>query len=219
MMELSLVQKIAVWAIPIIFAITLHEVAHGWVASLFGDQTAKLSGRLTLNPIHHVDLVGTIIVPLLMLLVSNFIFGWAKPVPVDARNLRNPRRDMAFVALAGPLANLLMALFWGGMARLGMYAEVSGHDWFGTPLVYMGSAGIMINVVLAVLNLLPLPPLDGGRFLMSIVPRRTAYSLSMLEPYGFFILILLMITGLLSFIMVPIVFFFINLIGNLFGLA
>src|SRR3990167_9826618 len=103
MLELSLIQKIVVWALPVIFAITLHEVAHGWVASLFGDQTAKLSGRLTLNPIHHVDLVGTIIVPLLMLLVSNFIFGWAKPVPVDARNLRNPRRDMAFVALAGPL--------------------------------------------------------------------------------------------------------------------
>src|SRR3990167_3363623 len=115
-MELTIVQKAAVWAIPVIFAITLHEVAHGWVASWFGDKTAKLSGRLTLNPIKHIDLVGTIIVPLLMLMFSNFIFGWAKPVPVDPRNMRNPRRDMALVALAGPASNLVMALFWGLIA-------------------------------------------------------------------------------------------------------
>src|SRR5260221_14309569 len=112
MIELSILQKIAIWALPVLFAITVHEVAHGWVASLFGDQTARLSGRLTLNPIKHIDLFGTIVVPLIMLMFSNFIFGWAKPVPVDARNLRNPRTDMVLVALAGPTANLIMALIW-----------------------------------------------------------------------------------------------------------
>ena len=155
MTDLTLIQKIAVWALPLIFAITLHEVAHGFVALLFGDYTAKLSGRLTLNPIKHIDPVGTVLVPFLMMLVSNFIFGWAKPVPVDARNLKHPRRDMALVALAGPLSNLLMALIWGLIAKMGLMAHDSGNDWLGVPLVYMGGAGIMINVVLGVLNLIP----------------------------------------------------------------
>jgi len=218
MMELTMIQKAAIWAIPVIFAITLHEVAHGWVASWFGDQTARLSGRLTLNPIKHIDLVGTIIVPLLMLAFSSFIFGWAKPVPVDARNMGNPRRDMAFVSIAGPIANLLMALFWGFMAKLGVMAELSGSGWLGVPLIYMGGAGIMINVVLAVLNLIPLPPLDGGRLMTSLLPPRLAYRYSMIEPYGFFILLLLIFTNILSMIMGPPVFFLINIIGNLFGL-
>lgn len=218
-MELTIIQKIAMWAIPILFAITLHEVAHGWVASWFGDQTARLSGRLSLNPIKHIDPIGTVIVPLFMLMASNFIFGWAKPVPVDPRNLRHPRRDMAFVALAGPVSNILMAIIWAGIARLGMFADESGNAWLGIPLIYMGGAGIMINVVLGVLNLIPLPPLDGGRLLMSIVPPRTAYYLSMLEPYSFFILILLLFTGLLSSIMGPPVLLLINLISSMFGLA
>ena len=219
MMELSLIQKIAVWALPVIFAITLHEVAHGWVASWCGDQTARLSGRLSLNPLKHVDPMGTVVVPLLMLFISNFVFGWAKPVPVDPRNLRHPRRDMAFVSIAGPLSNILMALFWAAIARLGIFAESVGNGWFGTPLVYMGGAGIMINSVLAVLNLIPLPPLDGGKFLLSLLPRRISYRYSQIEPYSFFILILLLVTGALSFIMSPLVFLLINAIGSLFGLA
>jgi Zn-dependent protease len=218
-MELTIIQKIAVWAIPLIFAITLHEVAHGWVASWCGDQTARLSGRLTLNPLRHIDFIGTILVPLLMLVVGNFIFGWAKPVPVDSRNMRYPRRDVALVALAGPLANLLMAMLWGGIARLGILADHSGNAWSGVPLTYMGGAGITINVVLAVLNCLPLPPLDGGKILMSLLPPRAAYALSFLEPYSFFILILLLATGLLSFLMTPFVIFLIDGIGNLFGLG
>ena len=152
----------------------VHEVAHGWVASLFGDQTARLSGRLTLNPLKHIDPVGTIIVPILLLLFSNFIFGWAKPVPVDARNMKNPRRDMALVALAGPLSNFLMALLWAAVAKIGILSSSDMDSWF-VPLVYMGEAGIMINIVLGVLNCLPIPPLDGGRVLYNILPSQLAY--------------------------------------------
>ena len=181
-MEMTIVQKIAIWAIPLIFAITIHEVAHGWVASWCGDQTARLSGRLSFNPIHHIDLVGTIIVPLLMLVSTNFIFGWAKPVPVDARNMRNPRRDMALVAAAGPLTNFIMAFMWGAITWLGMYLGSIGNAWVGVPLVYMGEAGMMINTVLGVLNLVPLPPLDGGRLLVCALPPRLGYKVSMIEP-------------------------------------
>ncbi len=218
-MEITIVQKIAVWAIPLIFAITLHEVAHGYVASWFGDQTARFSGRLTLNPIKHIDPIGTVMVPLLMLLVSNFVFGWAKPVPVDPRNLRHPRRDMAFVALAGPIANLLMALFWGAITKGGILLDQANYTWLGVPLAYMGGAGVMLNVVLGVLNLIPLPPLDGGKVLSSLLPPRMAYKVSMIEPYGFFILIILIFTGLLSSIMTPFVFVLVNAIENLFGLV
>lgn len=218
MTDLTLVQKITVWALPLIFAITLHEVAHGYVASLFGDQTARLSGRLSLNPLKHIDPLGTIVVPFLMLLVSNFVFGWAKAVPVDARNLHHPRRDLAFVALAGPLSNLLMALFWGLIAKIGLMLNMQGNTWLGMPLSYMGGAGIMINVVVGVLNLIPLPPLDGGKVFTAILPPRLAYSYNQIEPYGFFILILLMFSGLLSSIMAPFVFLIINTIGSLYGL-
>jgi Zn-dependent protease len=221
MVELSIIQKIAIWAIPLLFAISLHEVAHGWVASWFGDYTARLSGRLSLNPIKHIDPVGTIAAPLLTMLVSNFnfVFGWAKPVPVDPRNMRNPRRNMAIVALAGPAANILMALAWGLIAKLGIWIDTIGNDWFGIPLIYMGSAGIMINVVLAVLNLIPLPPLDGAKILTGILPGRSAYYFHLVEPYGFIILLLLMFTGVLSLILGPPVYFLINGIGSLFGLA
>jgi len=219
-MELSIIQKIAVWALPLIFAITLHEVAHGWVASLFGDQTARMMGRLSINPVKHVDLVGTIIVPLIMLLFSNFIFGWAKPVPVDPRNFhKHPHQTMAIVALAGPISNLLMALFWGLMAKVGVISALMGNNWLGEPLLYMGGAGVMINVVLAILNFIPLPPLDGGKILAGLLPKRLAYYYSLIEPYGFFILILLMFSNILSTVMGPIVYFFISLIGSLFGLG
>jgi Zn-dependent protease len=215
-MSLSLPQQIVVWALPVLFAITAHEVAHGWVASLFGDQTARLSGRLTLNPIKHIDLMGTIIVPILLLTFSNFVFGWAKPVPVDARNLRNPRRDMAIVAAAGPVSNIIMAVLWAGLAKLAQ--TLFPGEGAGLLLFYMGMAGIQINVVLAVLNCLPIPPLDGGRVLSSLLPPRVAWNLSRIEPYSFFVLIILMVSGILSAIISPPISLLTYSIANLFGL-
>ncbi len=218
MIDITLIQKITIWALPLIFAITLHEVAHGYVASLLGDQTARFSGRLTLNPLKHIDLLGTIIIPILMLALSEFVFGWAKPVPVDPRNLRHPRRDMALVALAGPCANLLMALIWAAAAKTGNFSEQTGNLWLGTPLFYMGIAGVSINVVLAVLNLLPLPPLDGSKILASLLPPHAAYQLSLIEPYSFIILLLLLFSGLLNCVMITILPIFFNLIKMLFSL-
>lgn len=218
MLEISPVQKFAIWALPVLFAITVHEVAHGWVASKFGDQTARLAGRLTLNPVKHIDLVGTILVPAIMLMFSNFIFGWAKPVPVDARNMRNPRTDMAIVAAAGPMSNFLMALFWAGIAKFGLYLLPS-EGWFSVPLIYMGQAGIMINVVLGVLNCLPIPPLDGGRALYNLLPGRTAWYFYRIEPYGFIILIILMMSGILSYIIAPPIYLIMQGIAGLFGLG
>lgn len=217
-MVLSIAQQVAVGALPILFAITLHEVAHGWVASQFGDQTARLSGRLTLNPIAHIDLIGTIIVPLLLLALTGFIFGWAKPVPVDARNLRNPKRDMAIVAAAGPAANLLMAVFWAAIAKLGSILPVDSA-WLSLPLFYMGAAGIQINVFLAVLNFLPILPLDGGRMLCSLLPGRMAWQILRLEPYSFLIIMLLMVSGVLSYVIIPPVSLLIQCITNVFGLS
>lgn len=215
-MELTIIQKIVVWAIPILFAITLHEVAHGWVASLCGDQTARYSGRLTLNPVKHIDPIGTILVPVLMLLVSNFIFGWAKPVPVDSRNFRRPRLDLALVALAGPLSNLIMAVLWALIGKGGSMLIDSHNAWFGVPLVYMGGAGMTINVVFAVLNFIPLPPLDGGKVLSAILPPRAAYTLNAIEPYSFLILIVLIFSGLLSHIMAPVILYLLDLLSSIF---
>lgn len=219
MSELSTIQAIAIWILPVLFAITMHEVAHGWVASFCGDQTARLSGRLSFNPIKHIDIVGTIIVPLILILFSNFVFGWAKPVPVDARNMRNPRRDMALVAAAGPLSNLLMAIIWAVVAKLGFHWLTADNIWLGRPIVLMGQAGMLINIVLAVLNCLPIPPLDGGRFMLNVLPGRLAWRLSHLEPYSFLILILLMLTGVLSYLIMPPIFFLMNLLTRVFGLA
>lgn len=216
MNDMSLAQTISVWALPLLFAITLHEVSHGWVASLFGDQTARLQGRLTINPIKHIDLMGTIIIPILLIVLNaGFIFGWAKPVPVDARNLKNPRANMVMVSLAGPLANFLMAIFWAGIAKIGFNLSA----WFGVPMVLMGKAGIMINIVLGVLNCIPIPPLDGGRALYNLLPGRMAWYFYKIEPYGFIILILLLVTNVLSFIIIPPVTFLINLIYIMFGFA
>ena len=200
--ELSLMQRIAVWALPVLFAITVHEVAHGWVARKLGDPTAMMLGRLTLNPLKHIDPIGTVIVPLAMLMLGGFIFGWAKPVPVTWENLRHPKRDMALVAAAGPLANLLMAIFWALMMKLGFMLTQS-LDWLAWPLIYMGGAGIAINAILMLLNLLPVPPLDGGRVLAGILPGPWAWKLSRIEPYGLMIMVVLLVTGILGQILGP----------------
>lgn len=199
MEDLSFVQKIAVWALPVLFAITLHEVAHGWVASLCGDMTAKRLGRLSLNPLHHIDPVGTLLIPGIMLLLGGIVFGWAKPVPVDFTRLRQPRRDMVLVALAGPLANLFMAFCWALLTRLAVMTHV---EVIAQPLGYMGMAGIVINVILMVLNLFPLPPLDGGRVAVGLLPPRLGEQFSRIEPFGFPILLTLLLTGILGHILV-----------------
>jgi Zn-dependent protease len=199
MNELTLLQRVVVWVLPVVFAITVHEVAHGWVAKKYGDNTAFMLGRLTLNPIKHIDLVGTIILPGLLLLTgTGFIFGWAKPVPVDPRYFKNPRRDMAIVALAGPVSNLLMAIGWALCARLGV---VLNMEVVTLPLIYTGIAGISINLVLALINLLPIPPLDGSRILTGILPSRLAWKYNQLERYGFIILLLLLASGALGAIL------------------
>ena len=210
MFEYSLIQKIAIYALPVLLAITLHEAAHAYVAKRYGDATAFMMGRMTLNPLRHIDQVGTILIPLLALFLGGFIFGWAKPVPVNFSNLRHPKRDMRYVAVAGPLANLAMAIGWVLLFKLS--GTLGGY--FGTPLALMCQAGVMINVSLMVLNLLPIPPLDGGRILVSLLPQRQAYSVSRIEPYGMWILIALIFTGLLTTIMRPfmgLVYGFLNL--------
>jgi Zn-dependent protease len=202
MQELTTLQLVAVWALPVLFAITVHEVAHGWVAKLLGDPTALMLGRLTLNPLKHIDPIGTVLVPGVLLLLGGFVFGWAKPVPITVENLRNPKRDMALVAAAGPLANLAMAVFWAVMVRLGLLLEGPASA-VAVPLFYMGLAGIVINSILAVLNLLPLPPLDGGRVLAGVLPGPYAWQVSRLEPYGLIIVLVLFATGLLGRIVGP----------------
>ncbi|EXJ16214.1 site-2 protease family protein [Imhoffiella purpurea] len=204
MNALNHLQLLAVLAIPVLFAITVHEAAHGWVANRLGDRTAFMLGRVTFNPLRHVDPVGTILVPVVTFLLAGFLFGWAKPVPVDWRNLRHPRRDMALVAAAGPGANLLMALFWGLTIHLGLIL-MPVSQWVALPLVYSGAAGVLINVFLMVLNLFPVLPLDGGRILNALLPPRIAYTFSRLEPYGLIILLALLVTGLLGAILLPLV--------------
>lgn len=194
---LNVIQFAAVMALPLLFAITVHEAAHGWMARRLGDRTAEMLGRLTLNPIKHIDPIGTVLIPGILLIAGGFIFGWAKPVPVDPRNFAHPRRDMAAVAAAGPLANLAMAFIWAVIAKIGL-ALAPIWPWLSLPLLLMGKIGIQLNAVLMVLNLLPLPPLDGGRVLVGLLPDRAADAVARVEPYGMFILVGLMITGLLG---------------------
>ncbi len=200
--KLNLVQQISVAALPLLFAITLHEVAHGWAAKQLGDKTAMMMGRLTLNPLKHVDPVGTVLVPGLLILSGfifgsglGFIFGWAKPVPVNWDQLRHPKRDMALVAMAGPLANFLMAILWALVAKL---AIVLQSPFASEPLLFMGGIGISINLILMVLNLLPIPPLDGSRVVSSVLPGPLAWKYSRIEPYGFLILMGLLVMGILG---------------------
>jgi len=211
----QLIQTIALAAIPVLFAITLHEAAHGYVARYFGDMTAYQQGRISLNPLRHIDPVGTILLPLLTLWMGGVLFGWAKPVPVNFAALRHPKKDMLWVALAGPLSNLFMTMCWALFAKIALaYPE----NYYSAPLLEMAMIGIKINVVLAVLNLLPLPPLDGGRIAISMLPHRLAYKLAQIEPYGMFILIFLAVTPVLWWLLRPfmnIVYYVIQLIFGL----
>ncbi|HXU92614.1 MAG TPA: site-2 protease family protein [Gallionella sp.] len=202
-------------AIPVLFAITLHEAAHGYVARHFGDMTAYQQGRISLNPMRHIDPIGTVLVPLLTLFVGGILFGWAKPVPVNFAALRHPKKDMLWVAIAGPASNLVMALGWALLYKL---AWVFPDNYFAEPLLGMAEWGIKINVVLMVLNLLPLPPLDGGRVAVSLLPHRQAFQLAKIEPYGMFILIFLAITPLLGMILMPLVQLMYKLLSLLFGI-
>jgi Zn-dependent protease len=221
--QLTAIQSFAVWVLPVLFAITVHEAMHGFTAYLLGDKTAFILGRLTLNPIKHIDPIGTIVVPALLYAVSRFalgggfIFGWAKPVPISERNFKHPRRDMALVALSGPMANFVMALLWGGIAKLGVILLHHGFAW-SLALVYMGQAGIIINTVLMVLNLLPLPPLDGGHIMAWLLPKKLSNSFAKIGPYGFFILLFLLITGFLSTILSPLISIIHGTIIALFGI-
>jgi Zn-dependent protease len=209
-----LVQTVAIYAIPVLFAITLHEAAHGYVARHFGDMTAHAQGRISLNPLRHIDLVGTVIVPILILTFSKYLFGWAKPVPVNYSALRKPRQHMAWVAAAGPAANLVMAVIWVVLLRVGIGLSSRAEAWtevanlHGTAglvevvmrhgsgaaeyLIGVSAAGVLVNLVLMLLNLLPIPPLDGGRILTSLLPVRAAWRFAKLEPFGLPLLLLLL---------------------------
>ena len=218
MEELNLVQRIAVWALPVLFAITLHETAHGWMALRLGDPTAKMLGRLSINPIRHIDPLGTIIIPGLLLIMGGFLFGWAKPVPITWENLKHPKRDMALVAAAGPLSNFVMALIWALAIQLG---ALVGHtsDSVAMYLIYSGAAGIFINTLLMVLNMLPLPPLDGGRVATGLLPGPLSYKFSLIEPYGFMILVLLLMSGILGKILWPVISLFLALFAAVAGIS
>jgi Zn-dependent protease len=199
----SIIHGISIWAIPVMLAIILHEVAHGWVADKLGDDTARWMGRLTLNPLKHIDPVGTVLVPVILLVVgSPILFGYAKPVPINFRKLRHPKRDMVWVALAGPVTNILLALASTALLA-GMASLPAGMEWLADPVASMCQASILINLVLCIFNLIPIPPLDGGRVAVGLLPGRYAYYLSRLEPYGFIIIVALLFTGVLQQVIGP----------------
>lgn len=220
----NVIHIISVIILPLLFAITLHEAAHGWVASKLGDKTALMMGRVTLNPIKHIDWFGTVILPLVMLVVTKFTFafGWAKPVPVTWQNLRHPRRDMALVGIAGPAANLLMALLWAAIAKIALVwgtgatsnAAIETVRFF----VYAGIFGIQINIILMILNLIPIPPLDGSRIVSSILPPRLSYHYDKIEPYGIWILLGLLVLGILGKVIYTPTVHLVQFIRSVFGL-
>ena len=213
MEELTIIQKITAYAMPIIFAITVHEAAHGYAAKYFGDMTAHYLGRISLNPLKHIDPVGTIILPALTIMLGGILFGWAKPVPVNFSNLRNPKKNMMWVALAGPFSNLLMAIFWTFVfARLQFFPQNS--------IIFLSAmclAGIQINLILMVLNLLPIPPLDGGRVAVSLLPYPWSGYVENLERYGLFIIIFLLFSGVLGNILFPLINVSKSIIFTIFG--
>lgn len=212
-----LIQLIALYAIPAIFAITLHEAAHGYAARHFGDLTAYQAGRISLNPIRHIDPIGTLLIPAVVLFASGgkFAFGWAKPVPVNFGRLRNPKRDMLWVAAAGPGANLFMAVLW---ALFFKFFAMMPVNYFTDPSLRMAEGGIIINLVLMVLNLVPLPPLDGGRIAVSLLPRRLAFQFARIEPYGMIILMVLLFTGVLGAVMLPVISVAWYVLKSIFGI-
>jgi Zn-dependent protease len=195
----EIIRNIAVYALPVLFAITLHEAAHAYAARYFGDNTAYAQGRMTLNPLSHIDLFGTVVIPILLYVTSGFVFGYAKPVPVQFGNLRNPKRQMAWVALAGPAANFVMALLWLIFAVVLVATNV--NEEFPHKVA---QAGIVTNLLIFAFNLFPLPPLDGGRVLTSMLPHRLAFKFAKIEPYGFFILLALLYFNVLSFWVQPV---------------
>ncbi len=215
----AILREVSVLALPVLFAITLHEAAHGYVARHFGDLTAYQAGRISLNPLRHIDPVGTILVPLIVYFTTamagqGFLFGWAKPVPVNFSRLRHPKKDMLWVAAAGPLANLAMAILWIFVANIsGSFPAGGSAEWFYA----MAEKGILINVILMVLNLFPLPPLDGGRIAVSLLPNPYAYRFARIEPYGMIILVVLLVTGILGAVLWPFVVLTTRLLLTLFG--
>ncbi|MDD5273167.1 MAG: site-2 protease family protein [Methylovulum sp.] len=214
--DLTQVQRIIVWILPVVFAITGHEAAHGWMAKKCGDNTAYMLGRLTLNPLKHIDPLGTLILPgLLLLTQTGFVFGWAKPVPVNGRYFKKPLRDMALVAAAGPGANLLMAIAWALLARLGVAIDI---ETISMPLINTGIAGISINTSLLLINLLPIPPLDGSRIMTAVLPYRVAVQYNQLERYGFIILLALLYAGVLDALLQYPLYIAHNLFFSLAGL-
>ena len=214
-MDLGIIQKITVYAIPLIFAITLHEAAHAFAARYFGDSTAYMLGRMTLNPLKHIDPVWTIMVPIVTLLVSPFVFGAAKPVPVNFGALRKPKQDMIWVAAAGPAANLLMMLGWAALGKIALMFPASGPVVF---LLLVAKAGFFVNAILMVFNLFPLLPLDGGRILAGLLPARASYAFARIEPYGMFILVGLILTGVMGAFLWPLVDFSMNAVYSLLSL-
>jgi len=197
-------QTFAIYALPVLFAITLHEAAHGYVARHFGDMTAHAQGRISLNPLRHIDLVGTLLVPIAILFVSGggFLFGWAKPVPVNYSALKKPRQHMAWVAAAGPGANLAMALVWAALLKVAVLLPAGQVGEF---LEFVSQAGILVNLIFMFLNLLPIPPLDGGRILTSLLPSRAAWRFAKIEPWGLPILLVLLFTNVLNGVLGPLV--------------
>lgn len=219
MLELSTVQQVVVWILPVLFAITLHEAAHAWVAFRLGDTTAKLAGRVSFNPLRHIDPVGTVLVPILVMVLSqfSFVFGWAKPVMINSSHFANPRRDTALAVAAGPMANLLMALLWTALMKLSLslHPEISSISLF---LFLSARAGILINLLLAIFNLLPIPPLDGSKIVAMMLPLKQALLYEKLEPYGFFILIAMMLSGILNWLISPPINWSLRVLASLFNL-
>ncbi len=210
------IRQVSVWALPVLAAIIFHEVAHGWVAYKLGDPTAARMGRLTLNPLSHIDLFGTIILPLLLIVVrAPFLFGYAKPVPVNFYNLNHPKRDMVWVALAGPVTNILLAAVSVYILKFLDSAGSSFPSFLMSPVALMAQSSVNMNVMLAAFNLVPIPPLDGGRVLVGLIPEPYSSTVARIEPYGFLILLLLLMTHLLDFFMGPLVYFVVRLLKGL----